>query len=55
MDDLPATFSFLSRYLSSLPGEIGADAASRVIVGDFFTHQAPGNGYSIIYDYTFSG
>ena len=43
------------RYLASLPGDIGADAASRVIVGDFFTHVAPGDGYSIIYDYTFSG
>jgi len=41
-------------YLSSLPGGIGADAASRVIVGDFFTHVAPGDGYSVIYDYTFS-
>lgn len=41
-------------YLSSLPGGLGADAASRVIVGDFFTHQAPGNGYSVVYDYTFS-
>jgi methyl halide transferase len=41
--------------VSSLPDGFGADAASRVILGDFFTHQAPGDGYSIIYDYTFSG
>ncbi|KAF8589030.1 S-adenosyl-L-methionine-dependent methyltransferase [Ramaria rubella] len=41
-------------YLSSLPGGIGKDAAERVVVGDFFAHQAPGDGYSVIYDYTFS-
>jgi len=41
-------------YLSRLPGDIGKRAASRVVVGDFFKHKAPGNGYDVIYDYTFS-